>query len=71
MIKAMVRFSVFAVILTVASWQHVEAQQFSPIRARLVVPDSEVLPGVPFEMWIEVRNPSDTAVTLGAHHVAR
>jgi hypothetical protein len=37
----------------------------SPIDAKLVIPDTKVLPGVPFEMWIEVRNPSDATVVLG------
>jgi hypothetical protein len=37
----------------------------SPIQAKLVIPDTKILPGVPFEMWIEVRNPSDASVCLG------
>jgi hypothetical protein len=37
----------------------------SPVEAKLVIPDTKVLPGVPFEMWIEVRNPSDATVGLG------
>jgi len=37
----------------------------SPIQAKLVVPDTKILPGVPFEMWIDVRNPSDASVCLG------
>lgn len=41
------------------------AQQSSPVTAKLVVPDTNTLPGVPFEMWIELRNPSDSAVSVG------
>lgn len=37
----------------------------SPIEATLVIPDNNLLPGVPFDMWIEVRNPSDSTVGLG------
>ena len=37
----------------------------SPLQAKLVVPDTKVLPGVPFEMWIEAHNPSDASVVLG------
>ena len=40
-------------------------QQSSPLEATLIIPDTEVLPGVPFEMWIEIRNPSETDVTVG------
>lgn len=40
------------------------AQQTSPVEAKLVVPDTKVLPGVPFDMWIEVRNSSDSTVTV-------
>jgi len=41
------------------------AQQFSPVDARLVIPDLKVLPGVPFDMWIDVRNRSDATVSVG------
>jgi hypothetical protein len=41
------------------------AQQVSPVQASLVIPDAKLLPGVPFDMWIDVRNPSDSAVTVG------
>lgn len=37
----------------------------SPIQATLVIPDTKVLPGVPFEMWINVVNPSDASVGVG------
>ncbi|HEY2325518.1 MAG TPA: hypothetical protein VGJ82_21860 [Thermoanaerobaculia bacterium] len=37
----------------------------SPIQATLVVPDTKVLPGVPFEMWVTVVNPSDASVGVG------
>src|SRR5262249_7865699 len=40
-------------------------QQVSPIQATLIIPDTKVLPGVPFDMWINLRNPSDSSVTLG------
>ena len=41
------------------------AQQASPIEAKLTIPDAKVLPGVPFDMWVDVRNPSDSLVTVG------
>lgn len=41
--------------------------QTSPVTARLVVPDARVLPGVPFDMWVELRNPSDAAITVGLY----
>lgn len=37
----------------------------SVVEAKLIVLDDKVLPGVPFDMWIEVRNLTDTAVHLG------
>lgn len=49
------------------------AQSSSPIVARLTVPDTEVLPGVPFDMWVELTNPSDSRVSFfsGAQLVVR
>ncbi len=41
------------------------AQQISPVSATLTLPDTKLLPGVPFDMWIEVANSSDVAVTIG------
>jgi hypothetical protein len=41
------------------------AQQVSPIEAKLTIPDAKVLPGVPFDMWVDIHNPSDTLVTVG------
>jgi hypothetical protein len=41
------------------------AQQFSPVQARLVIPDVKTLPGVPMEMWVDLNNPSDSAVAVG------
>ena len=37
----------------------------SPVEARLVIPDTKLLPGVPFELWIELRNPSHARVGVG------
>lgn len=37
----------------------------SPIRATLVVPDRDLLPGVPFDLWIDMENPTDSRVTVG------
>jgi hypothetical protein len=31
-----------------------------PIEATLVVPDARLLPGVPFDFWVELHNPSET-----------
>ena len=52
-------------LLTVAAG----AQQSSPVKATLVIPDTKLLPGVPFDMWIDVINTSDTAVTIGLYPV--
>src|SRR5581483_9646523 len=41
--------------------------QMSPVTGRLVIPDQRVLPGVPFDMWVELRNPSDASVTVGLY----
>src|SRR6266853_6457172 len=41
------------------------AQHFSPVEAKLVIPDTKTLPGVPFDLWIEVRNQSDASVAVG------
>lgn len=37
----------------------------SPVQAKLTIPDTKLLPGVPFDMWIDVENPSDTTVGVG------
>lgn len=39
--------------------------QTSPVTGRLVIPDPRILPGVPFDMWVELRNSSDAPVTVG------
>jgi hypothetical protein len=65
------RTSVLTFVIA-ATFAHLAAAQgrspvppASPIEATLVIPDSKLLPGVPFDMWIEVRNPSDASVGLG------
>jgi hypothetical protein len=55
----------FAAIALMLGLSSAFAQQASPIEAKLVVPDTQVLPGVPFDMWIELRNASDAEVTVG------
>lgn len=37
----------------------------SPVTATLTIPDTTLLPGVPFDMWIEVTNGSDASVGVG------
>ncbi len=37
----------------------------SPVTAKLVIPDAKTLPGVPFELWIDVSNDSDATVGVG------
>lgn len=37
----------------------------SSVEAKLVIPETKLLPGVPFEMWIELRNPSDATIGVG------
>jgi len=57
--------AVFSVMLLVGLAPGAAGQQVSPVQAKLVIPDAKVLPGVPFDMWIEVRNPSDATITIG------
>ena len=47
-----------------AAAQHVAARNASPVEARLVVPFTKILPGVPFDMWIELYNPSMDTVHI-------
>ncbi len=35
------------------------AHAVSPAKVTLVAPDTNVLPGVPFEMWVDIQNPAD------------
>lgn len=49
----------------VASAAEPAAPQKSSVVAQLVIPDAMVLPGVPFEMWIELRNTSEKLVGVG------
>lgn len=42
-----------------------DTPQVSPVNATLVVPDSTLLPGVPFDMWVTVSNASDASVGVG------
>ncbi len=55
----------FALVAALMVAEAVLAQQTSSVQARLIVPDTRVLPGVPFDMWIEVQNPADTVVSVG------
>lgn len=42
------------------------AQRPAPgIDAKLIIPDTTTLPGVPFDMWIDVQNRSDVTITIG------
>lgn len=56
---------VLLLLATTLAGERAAAQQVSPVRGTLVIPDAKVLPGVPFDMWIELRNTSDTSVTVG------
>ncbi|HEV8432681.1 MAG TPA: hypothetical protein VGR95_04655 [Thermoanaerobaculia bacterium] len=62
--------SMFALVLLMFGAREVNAAgqaapRISPLTATLVVPDSTLLPGVPFDMWVTVSNPSDASVGLG------
>jgi hypothetical protein len=50
-------------LLTALSIVAIDAR--SQVQATLVIPDTKLLPGVPFEMWIELYNPSGDTVTVG------
>jgi len=41
------------------------APQSRAVETVLVIPDTRVLPGVPFDMWIDLHNRSTTTVTVG------
>jgi len=44
------------------------AQRPAPgVDARLTVPDTVTLPGVPFDMWIDVQNHSDVTIAVGLY----
>ena len=43
----------------------------SPIEAKLVIPSTKILPGVPFEMSIEVHNASETTLTVATCDMLR
>lgn len=60
--KLRVSFVMFTLLILAGV---VSGQQVSPIEAKLTIPDAKVLPGVPFDMWIDIHNPSDTLVTVG------
>ena len=55
---AMIALSVLLAQLAVAQ------RPPSPVQGTLAIPDTKVLPGVPFDMWIELRNTSDAAADL-------
>src|SRR5258707_1262941 len=67
--KEQVRIAVVLCVVTMAFSLNAVAQRSihgaSPIEATLVIPDGKLLPGVPFEMWIDVRNPTDSPVGVG------
>src|SRR5437660_11927359 len=65
MIRLNKAIALMGLALAIAFTPIVDAQQVSPIKAKLVIPDAKVLPGVPFDMWIEVQNGSDAAVAVG------
>src|ERR1043165_6209095 len=59
--------NVFVLSLTVLlATISVLAQRSAPgVDAKLVIPDTTTLPGVPFDMWIEVQNRSDVTIAVG------
>lgn len=68
--KTTIRISCLAFFVLSAS-AHVWAQgnspiaPMSPVSARLTIPDTKLLPGVPFDMWIDIENKSDATVGVG------
>ena len=59
--SALISFGLLTCLASTAFAEHA----VSPARATVVVPDTKVLPGVPFEMWVDVQNPADGAVGVG------
>jgi hypothetical protein len=59
--SALVSFGILSCLATTAFAGHA----VSPARVTLVVPDTKVLPGVPFEMWVDIQNPADGEVGVG------
>jgi len=41
------------------------ASSISPVQATLTIPDTKLLPGVPFDLWIDLRNTSNVSVGVG------
>ena len=66
--RIITRTTMLCIVLSTALAIPLLAQQTpSPIEAKLVVPDTKLLPGVPFDMWVDVHNPSDSTVTVGLY----
>jgi len=64
-VRTIIKQAAFAAIVLMIGLSQAFGQQVSPIEAKLVIPDTQVLPGVPFDMWIELRSSSDAEVTVG------
>jgi len=60
-------FLLLPTFLTLGAVGDLSAQSapISPVTANLTIPDTKLLPGVPFDMWIDVANTSDTTVGMG------
>lgn len=43
----------------------ISCEVVAQVQATLIIPDRKVLPGVPFDMWINVVNPTDASVGVG------
>ena len=57
----------YAILLLGAFASITEARTVAPVVARLVVPSTSILPGVPFDMWIEMTNTLDSAVRVAVN----
>jgi len=57
-----VRRFFLAVVVSALFASVVHARTAFPIEAKLVIPYTRILPGVPFEMWVELYNPSQYTV---------
>jgi len=68
--KRKIRFT-YLVSLVLCAATHAWAQgnspiaPMSPVSAKLTIPDTKLLPGVPFDMWIDLDNNSDATVGVG------
>ncbi|HSP15238.1 MAG TPA: hypothetical protein VLV78_10850 [Thermoanaerobaculia bacterium] len=64
-VQRVLRISVLAVFLGACLSSAMGQELIAPVRAKLVIPDKKLLPGVPFAFWVELENASDGTISIG------